>query len=231
LCKNEIKKVIFFIHGYNVPYSLAVFQNKVLIDQITSLDSTIRMNEILLISVYWPSGNRKNDYFESSECDYSNFKNPKTAIAFTYYSNRAYLSAVYLRRIIREMQCNVPIDIITHSHGSTLATSALINTTTKLQDGDLSDGICDLLQKEEFPDKEINVFLNAPSIPGVLTFIDVEQASIQQKYRFFVGYNIEDDVLKKQMIKIDDYKLKIAPTGYISLNLQQKTGQKVKLHF
>jgi hypothetical protein len=213
----KLKKVVVFIHGYNVPYSLAVFQNKVMIDKILKTDNDLKSEEVLFISVYWPSGNRKKDKFEANKCDYNNIESPKTAKAFTYYSNRAYLSAIFIRRIIREMYCQVPIDIITHSHGSTLATTTLINTTTKLQPGILSDSICVLMHNEELPNKEINVFLNAPSIPGVLTFMDIQERTVQSNYRFFVGYNNNDIVLKKQKLKIAKQTFKaIAPSGYLS---------------
>ena len=215
---KNYKKIIFFIHGYNVPYSLAVFQSKIILDRILIANSNLKAEDILLINVLWPSGSQKESKFDSADaCDYSNFESPKTALAYTYYSNRAYLSAIYLRRIIREMETDLPIDIITHSHGSTVATSTLMNTTTKLEAGDLSSKIGELMNKEPLPDKEINVFLNAPSIPGVSTFIDLTDCKKQLKYRFFIGYNTNDEVLKKQKFKLFGKKIKsIAPTGKLS---------------
>lgn len=213
----DIKKIVFFIHGYNVPYSLAALQNKKMMDQILEANPELKINQILLIKVLWPSGDRKKNNFDSNPCDYSNIEKPKTVIAFTYYSNRAYLAGVYLRKILRDMHCNLPIDIVTHSHGSAIATTALIKTKSKLQKGWFSDELITLIDTTVLPNKDINVFLNAPSIPGVNTFTDVTKDSKQERYRFFVGYNEKDEVLKKQKFRIYKLKVKfIAPTKHLS---------------
>lgn len=73
------------------------------------------------------------------------------------------------------------------------------------------------MKSEALPDKEINVFLNAPSIPGVSTFMDVVNSPTESKYRFFVGYNINDEVLKKQKFKLFGHTIKVvSPSGHIS---------------
>ena len=61
---------------------------------------------------------------------------------------------------------------------------------------------------EAFPSKKINVFLNAPSIPGINTFKDLENNQIQNKYSFFVGFNEFDEVLLKKKFHIGTKKFK-----------------------
>ncbi len=211
---KKVTKIIFFIHGYNVPYSLAHKQGNVLIDSILNLDKTLKPADILFVRVFWPSGNFKKDNFIVGACDYDNYENLRTALQFTFISNRAYLAGITLRNILREIKTDLPLNIITHSHGSTVATTALINTVSKLQRSSVSYSINktlhpnteillfpfeEVMTKEDFPNKTINVFLNAPSIPGEYTFKDIDTNNKRQnKYKFFVGYNEHDEVLQKK---------------------------------
>jgi hypothetical protein len=202
------KKIVLFIHGYNVPYALAQLQGNILSEQILKYDTSIKPEELLLIRVFWPSGNFKQQDFFQEGCNYNNFENKRTASAYTYGSNRAYLGALTIRRLLNALETSLPITIITHSHGATLATSALINTTSKLQSGDLSKLIEKLFKAEALPKKKINVFLNAPSIPGKNTFCDIKEGAPQNNYYFFVGYNENDIVLLKRKLVIGKWHLK-----------------------
>jgi hypothetical protein len=217
LISPRIKKIYIFISGYNVPFSLSHLQGNQIALSILEQDPSTLPEEILFMRILWPSGDFKNSHFDESNCNYDNFENLKTAIAFTYFSNRAYLAANGLREILNKINSNIPINIITHSHGSTVATTALINTERKMQKGIISDSMKNFMKSIPLPDKDINVFLNAPSIPGASTFGDIEMNSVQSKYRFFIGFNENDIVLKKQKFKIGKIKINaIQPTGYLS---------------
>lgn len=211
---NQIKKIIFFIHGYNVPYSLAQKQGNVLADSLLKLDNSLKSENLLFIRVFWPSGNFKHSDFNVNTCNYDNFNRLPTVRLFGYISNRAYLAGITLRTILTEINTDLPLYIITHSHGSTVATTALINTTSKMKPGRTSNSMMKLMLAVDLPDKKVNVFLNAPSIPGQNTFIDLENRYPQTKYKFFVGYNANDQILLKRNIHIG--KLKLTLSGRMS---------------
>lgn len=206
LSTNKFKRIIFFIHGYNVPYSLAHLQGNVMLDSLLSFSPDLTPEDILYVRLIWPSGDNKYHQISSTECNYGNIQGPGTVKLYQYVSNRAYLASVYLRRILTNIQTNAPIDIITHSHGSTIATTALIKTTSKLHltvdEKDKSE-MYQLIVNEPLPNKQISVFLNAPSIPGVNTFSDIDTTiSFYKKYFFFIGYNNNDKTLKKGFIDL-----------------------------
>ncbi len=198
---SKIKRIIFFIHGYNVPYSLAQIQGNELSKTLN--ESGLNTDEVLFVRVLWPSGFRKRDDFSDNTCNYDNFENAKTAVAFTYYSNRTFMAAIYLRQIIRGIdRKDIDVDIITHSHGSSLASALLVNATSRMQSGVLSNFIAMRMLCEPLPDRNIDVFMNAPSIPGVNTFTDLASGSPQSKYRFHVGFAPHDKVLLKRKLPV-----------------------------
>jgi len=132
-------KIMFYVHGYNVPYSLAALQSLELQKHIRKSDQNI-----LMIPLFWPSNNAKDcnltqdtispDGFDINDraglCD----GGIQNAQLFWYYSNQAYFAAVGLRRILNGLQ-GTPIDITLYSHslGATVITSAVINTFSKMQ--------------------------------------------------------------------------------------------------
>lgn len=215
---NNIKRIIIYIHGYNVPYSLAQLQGNVLLDSILSFEPTIQPSEILFVRLFWPSGDNKRHVLNAQNCDYSNIEGIPTIINYLYFSNRAYLAGIYTRRILREIRTDAPIAMITHSHGSTVATTALINTTSKLQRGDITKGLKKLIRNENLPTKHISVFLNAPSIPGKNTFRDINSRKQEYKnYHFFIGYNEHDLTLRKRRFKLFGKTVHfVSPTSKLS---------------
>lgn len=137
-------QVIFFVHGYNVPYSLAnvqciVFKQKV--NEIISSDKnqTVKNRRILYVPVFWPSNAQKNNIIDSAtfniEDTKSGLKGLKNGIYFQFYSSRAYYSAVTLRKIINQISTEdnkCQVKIFCHSLGASVGTTALINTFSKL---------------------------------------------------------------------------------------------------
>lgn len=218
LAGNSFKRIVVFTHGYNVPYSLAQLQGNVLLDSILSFSPDIKPQDILFIRLFWPAGNLKEHILTSSKCDYNNFERIATVRYHTYYSNRAYLAAIATRKIFQQLKTELPIDIITHSLGSTVATTIMIQTEKKLQSGPVSNSIAAYMKKVPLPEKKINAFLNAPSIPGVMTFTDMDPRDpVYQNYFFFIGYNNDDITLKKQRLKLFGKTVRfIGPTEQLS---------------
>src|SRR4051812_27954532 len=106
------KRIVFFIHGYNVPYSLAQLQGNMMVEKILQMDATLKPENILFVRVFWPSGYRKRSSFSETACDFSNIEKIEAVWAYTYVSNRSYLGALTLRSILADMTTTIPIDII-----------------------------------------------------------------------------------------------------------------------
>lgn len=223
--KREITRVIFFIHGYNVPYSLAVLQA---INMYKLGKSAGKIDEhTLFVPVYWPSNNAKECKLEQSNFSTKNIKTFKTnGKLFLRYSDRCYYSAITLRKIINDLDASVKVDMIAHSLGATIPTSCLINTSSKLHYNIFSFLKChskdstwivnttrkfsrkdeinfDVLRnfyKVQIPSRPINVFLSAAAIPGVETFKDVDVSKIGNKC-FYVSINPNDEMVTKREIR------------------------------
>lgn len=193
------KHIIFFIHGYNVPYSLGVVQSmsvlKKLEKQGLNLDST------LLIPVFWSSNNQKNNQIGSTDFDVQDAKNLKNFGKWRHYSNRAYYAGLTLRRILNGLDLSADefkdVMIISHSLGTTIATTACMNTTAKLSKGKISDDLKSKMTSSNYPlpSYPIKLFLSAPAIPGVNTFKDMNSSFYNKLV--FSTINKKDRMLRK----------------------------------
>lgn len=236
-------RILFFVHGYNVPYSLAVVQSI----EITKLISKIqeesgKETKILLVPVYWSSNDqKKNNFDDLNDINIKNETKISNAIKFTYYSNRAYFAGLGLRSLILEMEKatkKLPeLYLFAHSLGATTATTLVINTTTKLDTEydeqilnnrknkvPIDKGIKDDLEKYEnvnykliqkfkslpFPKSKIRIFLSAPAIGGLNTFVDMED-EIKPRISFFSTVNKKDEMLNKFIGVV--YKLGVTSLG------------------
>ncbi len=241
---SSINRVIFFIPGYNVPYSLQVLQ-AITLFKIARRDIPEKEN-ILFVPVYWPSNNAKFDSLYQDNFTTDNIKKfgPNGRL-FLGYSNRCYFAAATLRKIINGLDDDhVKVDIISHSLGATIATSALINTYSKLQYNHFSrlkrfaddsarvvnkknnsfhgkDNMNLFILKEFYksslPTRPINVFLSAAAIPGYSTFMDAKAGIITNK-KIFVEINVKDEMLTKSEIKLQVKKKTRADISFINEN-------------
>jgi len=220
---NKIKNVLFFIHGYNVPYSLANLQAIEFGKQIKNADSS-KFKETLIVPIFWPSNNKKKcDLKDSANFSIANFTKfgkggLKNGTDMWYYSNQAYYAAFGLRKLLNNLNIDtIDYYIFSHSLGNTVSTSALINTTHKL------DGIKEVMLEEKeqdnpskkqvtileelissfknipLPKQKIKVFMSAAAIPGMGTFKDMNIASISNK-TFYVTINPSDPMLRKKLV-------------------------------
>lgn len=148
LDSGNYSQIVFFIHGYNVPYSLANIQSIVINNTVGDLISKgqIKASKILYVPVFWPSNAQKKSEIDSqSKFDLTDDKDMpdgiKNGIRFLYYSNRAYYAGITLRNIINELaavyqsepQKMPKTKIFSHSLGAVVATTALINTFGRMQ--------------------------------------------------------------------------------------------------
>ncbi len=227
---EKFNKVVFFVHGYNVPYSLAVLQA---ITLYKLLKDTLKadMAHTLLIPVYWPSNNAKHKDLEQKDFSTKNIDSyTKNGKLFLSYSNRCYYAAITLRKIISALDSlnkGIDINIVAHSLGATIATSALINTYSKLDYADNSSllpiagsaekilkndlknipendeinyDILKYFYKTALPKNKVKVFLSAAAIPGEFTFKDADPEIIKNKC-FYVTLNPNDEMVTKKHIR------------------------------
>jgi len=131
---NKDLKVIYFIHGYNVPYSLAVLQANELMKKINNADPR---SQYLLVPIYWVSNsNKKHIFTDLTNPDISDVEDTSQIFKWFNYSNRAYYTGLGLRKIISEVENLLILQprtyVFAHSLGTTIATTLIINPTSKL---------------------------------------------------------------------------------------------------
>lgn len=194
------EKVIFYCHGFNVPYSLAALQFEYIIERFKLDDE-----KTLFIPIYWPSNDAKN-YKQNRDgtLNYKDRKSPKTVARFLYYSNEAYFAGLTLRSIINGLNEHVSVKIVSHSLGVTVSTTALINTVSKLQSvnsGPINDQLNILMSRIPVPKRRISVYMSAAAIPGKGTFQDIDSAK-GKNFKFYCSWNKNDHVLGKDFVNI-----------------------------
>lgn len=232
---SSSKKVLFFIHGYNVPYSLAVVQAIELHKLIRR--QGINTDEILLVPIFWPSNNAKECMLDNEETfSTNNEKSFKNGFTSTYYSNRAYFAAAGLRKLINGLQSEkVNVYMFSHSLGATTLTTSLIDTYSKLQlkwkklepandartflaknekklDPVTAEILTRLTDNIPVPTMPIHSFMSAPAIPGVDTFKDMDRKLMANK-KFYVAINRNDEMLNKR------FAIKLRPRKHGSTTL------------
>lgn len=225
---ENIKQVIFYIHGYNVPYSLAIVQ-MIALNNLMKTDLGIDAKSILFVPIVWSSNDMKNkEIYKKESFDITNFKGLgegglENGMLFWYYTNRAYYASIGLRKILNGMERkDLKVNIFAHSLGCVIATSALMPTTSKLDEkASIVSAIKQALTDKDTNEQErlkkshtvsyeiiegltgvntptiaIKCFLSAPAMPGQNTFTDLE-ADKKEKYIFFSTLNKYDEMLTK----------------------------------
>ncbi len=141
---KHITKIYFFIHGYNVPHSLAQLQGNEMIRLINN-GSTLK-DKILFIRVFWDSNSRKKfdlalsqkkSGFYLKNLTYRDKKTIKNATKFGPTLRRGKDCAIYFRKFLNKLSQNnitnkVEYAAITHSLGALVMTNSLINTPHQL---------------------------------------------------------------------------------------------------
>lgn len=136
--EHSIKHVYFFVHGYNVPHSLAQMQGNKLLDPITSYHGK---ENILFIRVFWEAGNYKhlhvstkkqNGVLKLSKITYKDELSLKNATGFSKKKKEAVNCGYAIRRLLNMLQnnktaSNCTYHFISHSLGAVVVSNALIN--------------------------------------------------------------------------------------------------------
>lgn len=213
--KNSIEKIVFVVHGYNLPYSLSHIQFNNIID-LYQEDSNYNYNT-LFIPTYWPSTNRKKYNYKNGNFYFKNRLSLKSVSGFPIIINRSFLTGLGLRQILNGIKdFSGEVNMVSHSMGGPTISAALIDPIEKLQtktygkNSDLKDNFknrklklmkkafqTDSLEGNKF--KEFKVFLNAPAMPGIETFHLPELGKNNKNVNWTIGFNLTDKVLHKTM--------------------------------
>lgn len=206
--RNSIKHVFFFIHGFNVPYALAHLQsNRLFKTVVADLPPGVKQEDILFVRVFWPALSEKRSNFTGANCDIGNNRLAvyKTKL-YNYATNRAYLAGVTLNEIISYLPKDLPVQVMTHSFGSVVASSIIFNPLLKIKWKDQQTPLNRELLKEyeaakDLSDRRLNFFMNAAGMPGVSTFSSIDIQKNRNHY-FFIGHNKSDKTLLKAFLPI-----------------------------
>ncbi|RPD39924.1 alpha/beta hydrolase [Chitinophaga barathri] len=234
ICKNNIRRVVFFIHGYNVPYSVAHLQGNDLIRDFMSECRLTGFNEkVLFVRVFWPSNDAKTLRFSKNGCTIKDDVEPGTGKLYNYITNTAYLASLTIRQLMKDIDPTLQVNIISHSFGATVAAGTVLHPIQKMKD------TCSHLNRyfvkafRELPPlpQKTFFFMNAPGMPGVTTFNTISPALNAQHF-FYIGYNDRDRVLLKKFlgpIPISPSKKSSTTLGCNYRNEVIKTSDSVKM--
>lgn len=198
--EKKIERVVILVHGYNLPYSLAHVQDNNIIDIYKK--NVKDLTKTLFIKIFWPSLAKKEYYFYQDNFRFRNSISLESISVFKYITNRAYLVGLSLREVLNDINLNDKndrIDIIGHSMGCPTIAAAIINPFSKMK-------ITTSINKEfeqafnnlNIPTKKINIFLNAPAMPGINTFQEKNfNKKTHSNIKWTIGYNSGDMVLRK----------------------------------
>jgi hypothetical protein len=135
---EEPEYILFYVHGYNVPYGLAVMQTIEIQDYIQNLQQKInKPGKLLMVPVLWSSNDQKKSELDSEEkVKMGDEVKISNAIKWGFYSTRANFAGLGLRQILYQLESSTnelpELLILSHSLGAIVATNALINTTSRL---------------------------------------------------------------------------------------------------
>lgn len=136
--KEKPDFILFFIHGYNVPYSLAVMQSIEIRNYIQNLKNEInKPGKLLMAPVFWSSNDQKKSELDMEEkVTIRDEVKVSNVVKWGFYGTRATFAGLGLRQILHELESGTDelpeLLIYSHSLGAIVATSALINAISRL---------------------------------------------------------------------------------------------------
>lgn len=189
----KANQLVFLIHGFNCSDATESF--KEIRDTISSYGYD-EHNHNVYVEIYW-------DGLQNLE-----IKSGSAIPIWAHAQNNSIYVGLSLRNFLRSIPDSVPLVIISHSLGASVATEALFNTTRKWSGApDIDDAaeLKRLIKTTPTPDyHRIRLGMLAPAIPGETTFIDFEErtpANIAARqnniYPIVLGYNPKDYALSK----------------------------------
>lgn len=179
------RTLVVFIHGFNDPNPTGDFRE--LRNNIQARYSTQKFS---YLEVFW----------DGLTC---NQGNPALSKIWGRAQTNSSMVAIGLRMLLEKVK-NVPIRIVTHSLGASVATGAIFNTNSKWRNNSI---YTDLSSSTVAPSQEdIRLGMLAPAIPGVSTFCDFNDrgptVATPDKIninRIVIGFNRNDLAITKRV--------------------------------
>ena len=130
---EDTDKVIFFFTGFSNPYNFITLQSL----ELYSLVDSISKEKTLLIPVLWTAQGNKEIKSVNGKFTDNVIKKAEAVKIFFHHFNQAYLTAGSMRRVLNQIENEsngkAEISLISHSSGTTLATSIFIDTAKKMK--------------------------------------------------------------------------------------------------
>ena len=185
LRESKSKKLVFLIHGFDNSFTYWEYiRMREKINEYTGED------DIVYVELYWDALRDQN-------------------AAYTY--SRAEINSLFvgytLRKLLANIDENINLTLLTHSIGASVATQALFNVD-KWRDRYFQYYLDDIGFGLPTPKQQnITLAMLAPAIPGVQTFNDINNTSLDENdnenyKRIVVGYSEHDHVNGKGMYSI-----------------------------
>ena len=186
-------QIVFLIHGFNCSDATDTF--KEIRDTIDSYGYN-KNNHNVYVEIYW-------DGLQNLEV-----KAGSAIPIWAHAQNNSIYVGLSLRNFLHSIPDSIPLVILSHSLGASVATETLFNTTRKWSGApDVNDAeeLKRLIKTTPTPDHHrIRLGMLAPAIPGEMTFVDFEErtpthltAAQNNIYPIVLGYNPKDYAVSK----------------------------------
>jgi hypothetical protein len=197
ISKTKSKTLVVLIHGFNDANPSAdynMFRNK--------LKETLNQ-DLVFLEIFWDGLT-------------ANQGSPPTSKIWGYAQYNSSQVAVTVRKILKKINHEFKIRLITHSLGASVGTAALFNTTSKWPRPLELGAYTQMLKNISAPtNKDIRLGMLAPAIPGVSTFKDFNdrgQKTENTINKIVVGHNCNDYAVTKRFFGIDFLSSKAGST-------------------
>ncbi|MCA0366056.1 MAG: alpha/beta hydrolase [Bacteroidetes bacterium] len=199
-------KIVVYLHGFNVPYSLANVQAKALKSKYSEIDSA----KILYVRVFWPALRHKKIVDRNNKYFTKNKFSLKTKRQYKYVVIRSYMIGLALRDLVNKIGKPIPIMVIAHSLGTNIALTSSLDLESKLRNSYsnktktgkrnyLLENIIQVSKTLPVPkNKPVVNLLNAPAVSGKLSFAPLDSSC--RNIRWYIGYNPDDKILNRKWI-------------------------------
>jgi hypothetical protein len=187
--KSQAKNIIFLIHGFNVtdPVSrYAYFEQAV---KTKNYESKLKP---VYVEVFW---------------DGLSSKGGDLLKVWEHAQNNTRWISLALRDLMRHLSDRLPVTIVTHSLGASVATGALFNTSSKWRNDANTPQVDSIAAAIPAPvDVPVNLGMIVPAIPGGLTFVDFNKRSpgitapVNNIRSIAIGYNPKDYATSKAFL-------------------------------
>ncbi len=211
-------------NGYNnVSFLMVGFNNHMIAENDSSFENTsisklqIQQDNIeILLECYnqdeADSLNLKKTLFIEVHWDgkFTKRRGLKTALNYKPALRTSYKVGLTLRKFVDKLNPSViKVNMLSHSSGANVICETMFNQISKVgrtREDQLWEYLTNKYQKQaiRYPtpyNRDVVVGLLAPSMPGIDTYNDYYRRSFhfeEDRYRTVIGYNVNDQVLRKQ---------------------------------